>query len=338
MNQHLTKLVLSTTVVSALGSSAFAQAPQNTAAPSFEQGYGLSDAQFPPAYNAAARIDVEQDWDLFFTGSFIYWMVDEDGFQLAIDLASSPLQEQLFQSNAYSPGFKVGIGMNFNRDHWVGSIEYTWLRNRSSYSNSSTDLEHSNLIIEGISGPIASVRRVNLDLIDATLSRPFYEGRALTLFPYSGLRGAWLRQNFRLATSPSSDNTHSNINSWFIGPNTGLAMHWLLGYGIRLESDAGISLLFEQYESNLRLGSYIYKADEQNRLAPVMNLNLGIGWGTYLDRQKMHLDFLATYDFMNWWGQNLIRALADSSSSNAFGPQPSDLQISGLTLTGRFDF
>ena len=337
MNKHFAKLTLSTAVALVASSSISAQPSQKkgTLPIPFEQGYEIDNNRFPAAYNAAARIDVQQGWDVFFTGSFTYWYVDEDGFQLAIDRTHFPSNEILFQSNEYSPGFKAGIGMNFGRDSWVGFAEYTWLRNRSTYSTPSTAIT-SDTLLDRITGPFSSIRRVNLDIVDLTLSRPFYEGRKLTLLPYSGLRSASLRQNFRVATSPSSKDTHSNTSSWFIGPNAGLALHWLLQEGLRLEGDLNASLLFQRYDPHFQIGSDLYQLPKQSRLAPVAGMGLGLGWGTYLSHQKTHLDIVATYDVMNWWGQNLIRQVADSVNSSS--AQPGDLQISGLTLTGRFDF
>ena len=337
MNKNLTKLITSAAVALAMGSSVQAQS-QNKACPPapFEQGYGITNDKFPAAYNAPARIDVQQSWDFFFTGSYTYWYVDETGFDLMIDTSSSP-EEVLYQNNSFSSGFKAGIGMDFGYDSWVGFAEYTWLRNSSTFSTGLTSPDTTNLIDGDSDGPYGAKRRINLDMIDATLSRPFYEGRKLVVLPYSGIRAAWLRQNFRVTSSATDTYTHSNANSWLIGPRAGVSAHWMIGWGFRLEGDMGGALVFQQYKANFRPGTDVYKVGKQNRLAPIADAGLGLGWGTYLDRQNYHLDFVATYDFMNWWGQNFIRSTADSEAS-FIGAEPGSLQISGLTITARFDF
>ncbi|MGE5196786.1 MAG: hypothetical protein ACM3JI_05595 [Anaerolineae bacterium] len=39
---------------------------------------------------------------------------------------------------------------------------------------------------------------MNLDILDALISRPFYEGRDLTVSPYGGVRGLWIHQALRI--------------------------------------------------------------------------------------------------------------------------------------------
>ena len=364
MNKNLTKLITSAAVALAMGSSVSAQSQNNKACPPapFEQGYGINNDKFPAAYNAPARIDVQQSWDFFFTGTFTYWYVNEAGCDLGFttsDVDVYPIDgSMLFQNNTYSPGFKVGVGMDFGYDSWVGFAEYTWLRNNSTQTLSAGSgvILASNFIANGAMisatpfavGDVSTSRHVNLDMIDATLSRPFYEGRKLTLLPYSGIRAAWLRQNLRLATTRNDTGldivSHNKSNSWLVGPRAGMAAHWLLGWGFRFEGDVGASVLFQQYKATNRMSrltditvDHEVATGTQNQLAPVADMGLGLGWGTYLDRQNYHLDFVATYDFMNWWGLNFMRANVDSLNART-GAEPGSLQVSGLTLTGRFDF
>ena len=344
MNKYLTQFVASATAILAMSSDVTAQmqAQNNKAMPAapFERGEGMNSNQYMAGYNAPARIEVQNGWDVFFTGSFTYWYVNEAGFELAINTTVATDQSVLYQSNKYSPGFKVGMGFDFGHDSWVAFAEYTWLRNHSTYNASaasSGDLTYGTLFSGG-SATLQGNRHINLDLIDATLSRPLYQGRMLTLSPSCGLRGAWLRQKFEGVAATSSHDSHSNSNSWFVGPRAGVAAHWMLGWGFRFEGDMGAAILFQQSETNIRYTSTSYTtSDDQNSLAPVADMGLGLGWGTYLNNQNYHLDFVATYDFMNWWGQNLIRGLADTAIEG-IGSQPGDLQISGLTITGRFDF
>ena len=349
MNKNLTKLITSAAVALAMGSSVNAQSSQNKACPPapFEQGYGISNDKFPAAYNAPARVDVQQSWDIFFTGSYTYWYVDEAGFDLARNVTTTTDESVLFQNNSYSSGFKVGVGVDFGFDSWVGFAEYTWLRNSSSTGTNtvvtSADFVKSNLFGPGLSSvTVAGNRSINMDMVDATLSRPFYEGRKMTLLPYSGLRAAWIRQKFTGTVATATQNTHSNSNSWAVGPRAGVAAHWMLGWGFRFEGDMGASVLYQSYKASVQQVAVALNSGNQNHLAPVADMCVGLGWGSYLDRQNYHLDFVATYDFMNWWGQNFIRQTADQlhnlSTQGTSGADAGSLQISGLTITARFDF
>ena len=342
MNKNFAQLILSAAVISAMHVHASAQRPQQKTNPPspFEQGSSVSENRFPAAYNAKAALSVQQGWDFFFTGSFTYWYVNEIGFDLGYTRYATPY-EYRYQNNTFSPGFKAGLGMNFNYDGWMGFAEYTWLRNHTtSKASFPGEFFGSSLLTFNPRGYSTS-RRIHLDLIDVTLSRPLYQGRDLTVLPSFGLRTAWIRQAFRATTSGTymTGVIHAQSRAWFIGPNAGIAAHWLLNYGLRLQGDLGGALLYEEPRSTYRVtgDQSIFDTMSQHTLTPVLDLSLGFGWGTYLSHQKSHLDLVATYDFMNWWEQNFLRATSDNTQSS-IGAEPGDLQINGLTVTARFDF
>lgn len=104
------------------------------------------------AYNAPYRIDLPCQWDLFVTGSFIWWEAKEENlslgsiYSLNTDYPSNPVEENesIFQfippitrklkdfEFQYCPGFQVGIGYNIGCDNWKIYGEYTYLRSNSS--------------------------------------------------------------------------------------------------------------------------------------------------------------------------------------------------------------
>jgi hypothetical protein len=200
---------------------------------------------------------------------------------------------------------------------------------------------------------LSSRWKVKLDLLDATLSRPYYQGINLTFTPYTGVRAAWIRQNFTLTAanldskevSPWIDRspvTSTNRStSWGIGPRAGVQGHWQLGWGFRLEGDVGANLLYTKYiqvyhEENPEIDtSLAYR--NYSQLRPMADMGLGIGYGSYFDCQNYYLDFAANYDFIYMWAQNMMRKLADSYNAST-SAQADNLSFNGLTLTGRFDF
>jgi hypothetical protein len=353
MNGNLFKLISSATAAFAVGSSAFAQSSAEccpTSCPkvcTYEPGNGLCNDKFPAAYNAPARIDVKCSWDLFVTGSFIYWHADQDGMTLAYPaIAGSTvpapgIDRVMVQNFTYKPGFKVGLGANFDHDNWVGFVEYTWFHQTTTTSNQ-TAASGLNLYSPWFSTTanltgLSSKWRTNLDILDATMSRPFYQGRYLTIVPFGGLRGAWIRQNLRLAgtsTVFSSPVSHNHSNSWAVGPRCGLQSHWLLGWGFRVEGDVAGSLLYTRYTSVTHRDdttNFTVGFNEFNTVRPMADMGLGLGWGSYFDCQNYHFDLLATYDFNVMWGQNMIRYAANQGQSYA-GLQPADLHLQGLTF------
>jgi len=101
------------------------------------QGDVLKKNQYPAAYNAQACYQIKdkgQDW--FAQASFLYWYIGQEGMELALSGGINSNTEFLSsrthilrQSFEYTPGFKVGLGFNFNQqDNWVGYVEYTRIR------------------------------------------------------------------------------------------------------------------------------------------------------------------------------------------------------------------
>ena len=371
MNANLTKLISSAAAVLAVGGSAFAQTTPKTCPPSpFEQGYGISNDKFPAAYNAAARVDVQNSWDVFMTASFLYWYADQEGMDIAYPTTNTGTVLTPYDVNyvtqkfEFKPGFKVGMGVNFDFDNWVASVEYTWFHQSTLLGSIQppTDARggtavyamsswYNNLAGTVYATNVVSKWRCNIDIADAVMSRPYYQGRKLTILPFGGVRGAFIRQNMRLdaTTYPAVDIaiprvSHNHSNSWAVGPRAGFQGHWLLGCGFRMEGDVAGSVLYTRYTSvghredtgtNDTTSWVGY--DDYNTMRPMVDMGIGFAWGSYFDRQNYHLDLLATYDFNAMWGQNMMRALNNTYYTSSAWEAP-DLHVQGLTFTARFDF
>ncbi len=362
----------------------------------FYQGDPLKGCECKPAYNFPAAIAVSNKWcgnfNLFIDASFIYWHADEEGLELArnfvVSTSAGTLGEFvvpfnrvfLSQSFDYKPGFKIGAGLIGN-NQWMIYSEYTWIRDRMAQTNiappastipastfpTSTGVWSLNSWY-GLATPsgafvsatsVSSVWKLHMDLLDLNLSRPFYQGRNLTLAPFGGLAAAWIRQSMlveidviseavppgSLRPQPTPSITRSNC--WGVGPKAGCNGYCLFPMGFRLQGNAAASILYTRYTkithkesvpSTFSLpGPFKASLTDYNCLRPIAELGLGIGWGSYLACQKYHLDFSASYDFLIFWQQNMMRRLLDLNNST-LGNAPLDLHLHGLTATGRFDF
>jgi len=332
----------------AIGSTACAVTKAPLPNCSFESGYGLSKDQFPAAYNATARFDVQCNWDVFLSGSFIYWEVQQEGMDLAYPsvLQDGKVQIQKFE---YKPGFKVALGMDFDHDNWVATLEYTWLHQQTHTFKGALPAgvwSMTNWFSDDIATSFFSSWRAHIDLLDAALSRPYYQGRNLVITPFGGLRAAWIRQNLhiRLDSIDGEWVSHNLSHAWSIGPRGGLQAHYLLGAGFRFEGSGSGSILFTQFTKAVHYevdgaGDLVYQLEyhDYNVLRSMAEMSVGLGWGRYFDNQKYHFDLLATYDFNIMWGQNMMRTVVDTFNQHATS-EPGDLNLQGLTVSARFDF
>jgi len=285
--------------------------------------------------------------------------------------APSSQGKVLFQDFDYKSGFKVGIGSRFCE--WTVDASYTWIRQKNSTQKTalSADIpgaigvwQLNNWFVQNApnyqrlsASHVSSEWKIALDVADLSLSRAFYQGTHLSITPSMGLRGAWIRQNLevgiviplQLIANQAQPTTisHNTSRSWSIGPRATLEADLLLGKGFRLEGEVGGSVLFTQYttiEHNEKTATasslpstIVVGATNYNCLRPVGECALGLGWGRYLDNQKYHIDFSATYDFAVFWSQNMMRYLMDSTISGS-GASAGNLNMHGLNIAFKFDF
>lgn len=340
----------------------------------FERGYPDTKPCLSGAYNEAANFELNScPWNIWLDTSFTYWIAYEEGLDLAASTAytvpsSSLYQIQtLFQPTEWKPGFKVGLGANLKHDHWSGFAEYTWFRSKTEVSatpapgpaGSSATRWHFHdwhLQSESHYSNISSLWKLHMDLADLGITRPCYQGTHLIIAPFGGLRATWIRQNLRTHLIPYSGvgqdvpvfqttSIRYKSNSWAIGPRGGLRGKWHLKWGFRVEGDLAAAILFTRYttvsgfaDPALTTDHYsTLNFDDYNTLRFNNDICVGLGYGSYLNCRKYHIDFLASYDFQIFWSQNMMRAIADSFNSGV-GASPGNLFLQGLTLKAQLDF
>jgi hypothetical protein len=329
----------------------------------------------PICYSSSARIDVNKKWDFYLSASFIYWKAKEDGLVVAGLLDRNTLPQVLSFTDMnfeYKPGFKIGLGMNSGcYDNWMINGEYTHLHSthhavasvpeiwgvalRPNFLSLEIDFNippydgYSFLRSEG-------TWKNKIDLIDLYLSRPFYSGTKLILSPFFGLRGGWMDQCYfgnYLATSLSTLDTlytlssKSKQNTWLIGPRAGLCSQWLLGCNFRIFSDIAAALCYQKFDNKFQdfdeLGPFDFASKKRETLTPNLQMNLGLGYGTYFACRKWHFDLSVSYDFQVFWNQNRMSTLVSDESTIAVPfffdvAKIHDLYLYGLTVSARLDF
>lgn len=317
-----------------------------------------------PGYNQCSRIDVRCGWDVFTTGSFTYWQPVQDNMELGVvyDTADSPNRfgNVVNADFDYKPGFKVALGMDFDRDCWETMLEYTWFRSQHSTSTTLSTSGTDALLPLWVS-PVASFFyagkekwRLNMDFLDWQLARSYYVGTKLTFRPFFAARAAWIRQNVDVeytnsVSTGSSTFVDKRSHSWAIGPRAGLNASWMIGDGFRFYGNGAGDILFTQYTklstkeqsvSAAGVAGGIFRVTQKklNTLRTHLDLELGLGWGSYLDCNKWHIDFSAGYGFQVFFDQNMFRHFTDDIGVTTSNTPNGNLYVHGLTATARLDF
>lgn len=344
------------------------------------------------AYNAPARIEVDScgGWDFYFGASFIYWEAMQDNMDFAATVTSQRPQnlfawgtpgnstsaEVIGHDFEYKPGFKVILGMNFDRDHWDGYTEYTQFFSTTNASVSFESDTATNYVgitpVRGngyflLSQTLSSTPifdfasqewKLKFQSLDTALARTYYVGTKLTFRTIMGARFAWFTQmaeqvfashGILHAEAAAIDNyiMKQNFASWGAGLLAGLNTNWLLGSGFSMVGNGSFDILYTRVQaSNTKFSWDVpislpqtlkIPSDRPDFLMPHVNLEFGFAWGSYFDCYNWHIDFAATYGFQVFWGANLFRNF--DANIAVFNQEPNgNLYIHGANVSARLDF
>jgi hypothetical protein len=409
------KIWLAASVFAASASFAQQGKNKNSAPAVAEQGHEMSKSQIMPIYSAPARVDVRNSWDLYVSGKFLYWQAREENLELGLISRNDPegmitggdspfnttysnKMKVINPHFTYRPGFKVALGANLDYDNWDARAEYTWFHSNISTGinplprNTATAIPPNGQYLYPIQGAAGSIQfdgtpfffqdghqswNLKMDFLDVSLARSYYWGTKLTLRPFFGARGAWIRQHLNtvlngnnlyeiadLVTDVSNGYdkaTLGNVStSWGVGPRAGFESNWLLGYGTRLIGNGSADILYTRYSLRTSeqlanqnspstwnqtdfgiespIDSNVSVSQEIDLLRTHAEFELGLGWGSYFENNKWHVDFAATYGFQVFWNQNMFRNF-ESNTAQAHSFTPSgNLYVHGMTLSGSLDF
>jgi hypothetical protein len=216
--------------------------------------------------------------------------------------------------------------------------------------------------------------RNNLDFADVEMGRTYYVGKSLVFRSALGARGAWILQNFHVGYSnktlaaardastlivslPSLFNVYQRSHSWAVGPRVGMMMDWMLGCGVRFFGSGYGDILYTKYKvqdksvllprvnntgtnTTLLIGNpvSIITRDKVGLLRTHLDLELGLGWGSYFDNNNWHIDLSASYGYQVFFGQNMFREFESAGRIGGNFLPNGDLYVQGLTATARLDF
>lgn len=310
-------------------------------------------------YNAPARSEVIEGYNLFFTGDLLYWRAEENGLTYAFkvkDPAEVPVNVHLHLKDPHSrwePGYRVGFGVNIPHDHWDLYFVWTHLNSRAhGHTRAKSD--------EGIFpvwaipfGPlgISYVKaarahwKLYLNVVDAELGKEYYVGSKLSLRPHLDLRTVFIDQHYDISyfKGPLDDHIEMKLNYWGIGPRVGLDMQWWLVCGFSLMGNADISLVYgndslHQKEKLKDMPGPIVLRDHLHITRAITDLGIYLGWDQMLDHDKYHIGFKAGWEQHIFFEQNQFIRFLDPVFEGSLVSNQGDLCMQGWTISGRVDF
>ena len=302
--------------------------------------------------------------DLFITADFIYWTTRMDGMGYAVSGVGSaavvPGKGDVKQVDfSWDPGFKVGLGYNFEHDGWDIYAEYTWLRPGESASTSnaagtlrpmwtdSGDLRDDTGNINAVITNASASWDFDFNVVDLSLGRNYFISHYLTLRPFFGLKGTWQDHAF-VARYTFSDTerrkTTIDQDSWAVGLRTGLNTVWYFNQYFGIYGDFSLAALWGECDVDRKDERIAVDANggetattrnftENDRygMKSVFEIAMGLELDFWFSDDAFHLGTKAGWEMQYWPNQNqFFRWLEEANHG--------DLYFMGFTLKVRFDF
>jgi hypothetical protein len=360
-------LALSTSIVSAdqgakMNQSSKMNPPQAMPMGVTSQPTGVITPPVAPTVNNGADFFVEAD--------FIYWYVQEYGLDY---VTSSGLGDNSNSSSGFvgqanrkwEPGFKLGIGLEFEHDGWDLFANWTWLNpicNTTAYTDSSSsrdnffDIGAPNIFTNSTCDSASAAWSMHFNAIDLELGRDFFVSRYMTLRPHFGLKTAWINQKFN--TSYQIDDTlnvkpsvaypvasfyaselenEQSLTSWGLGIRAGLNPVFHISRCWGIYGNLALSALYQYFSAESEQYYTDSTGDEHSltnitrgnhTVTPVLELGLGLEYMTWFSNEAYMLHIKAGWEEQVWFNTNQF--ISKSQEGN--------LTFQGFTFNVGFHF
>jgi len=318
----------------------------------YSQGHLIENSQIMPGYNAPAKVDIGKEFDVFASGSYLYYQPIEKGLVYAQSSVNPQFTVGKFfeMHSNYKSAFKVALGFSTTYDDWIYTAEYT----RIHFSKTKRVEERSiNTWVHFPAAPEVMTTtkakwKAKLDTLDLTFERPFYSGTYLLLSPLFGIKGGYLEQSFNTDSIRASDEatlySRSKIDSYLIGLIGGAKSKLLIFWGFNIYADFKASLFYQRFKVKNRQNSATTPSslfDNSINIVKYINPNIlasfGFEWGSYFSKNTKHISFLMGYEANVFFDQNLMIELKDLRINNQSN-EAGDLFFHGFIANLKLSF
>ena len=323
----------------------------------------------PFAFSYPKDVNLACPADFYVNAAFLILQAKEDGLEFGLrdsDGANLPIThgEILGFDNDnsdwdYNPGVRVGMGFYLHHDAWSIDFDWTWL-NITNYETESA--ANAGVIVPMWIPPLAidttgvatgswrsisAVWDASYNTLDARLGKPYHISRDVVFKPHVGVRAAWIEQHFSVHSGGTFNGQHDAIHHgendfWGFGARAGLETEWIVGKGWQLFGNMAGSMIFGKFDvdQHIALGAGVANTGydlEWNHYqnVPNMEIQLGIAWNKYFNKNKYRIGLAAAYEFHEWFDQfNMRRFYGYTTDPTDYQWQNDTSSRGNLTLNG----
>lgn len=311
------------------------------------------------SYDVPSPAFCESCNDIYGFVDFLYWKVHEDGLAWAasqtynLNLPNSPTTAE--PNWLWKPGFRIGLGYQFECTGWDLSLAYTWYRSHAVDSrtfNPDTGIAFGLFDTNPSAGGHANWS-LNYNTLDLALKQTFFIGERVMLNPSLSLFGAFTSERYNIDNilpggPPFSTNNVSNKQKLFgIGPKVGLNSIWQLTDCWSIFGEGSIAFLWSHYHVNRRdihidgdtdvssITANLKNKFDTIRLVPAYTI--GIQWNKPICDGNYIVNFKAAWEQQVWLQHNQLFLLS-VVNDNTLLFNNTNLSLYGLTLSACIQF
>ena len=316
-------------------------------------------------------------WDAYFNLDFIWWKSVLGGAEYAYtgvleglvagDGAFAPQGTVVGKGRVqkpgftFEPGFKAGLGVNFDHDGWDLYAQYTHLASQKETNSIEGSAGVGGKTVPGIDTnnsdgyvqlPIRSASckwKQSFNVIDLELGRDYFISRNLTLRPSAGLKTAWITEQSKInytADHPFLDTLINELesarltyrqNMWGLGIRTALNTGWHFTKNWAIYNDFAFTAMWSDFhihqKQNLVGSLYgdqrtLFTQESFQTVIPVLEAGLGFAYITWWDCSRYRFEFRAGWEEQIWLDFNHYMTLGGTGN----------LSLQGLTLKAMLNF
>jgi len=202
---------------------------------------------------------------LFVTGEFLYWTVEEGALEYAIKMNKSNGNPMTFAIGDYQiadydfcPGFRVALAWYNEPKYWEVSGQYTWLDSSGSDSTNAPDVANRFLVptwetdAMGYFTRATSKLDLNYQVGDLLVARVFDPNPHLRMRILGGFTAAYIKQDWKVVYEDINDEVDTLENGWRFwggGFRLGLTADWFWGNQIYFTARSSFATLLGDYEN-----------------------------------------------------------------------------------------
>ncbi|MBS0629103.1 MAG: hypothetical protein JSS30_02620 [Verrucomicrobia bacterium] len=330
-------------------------------APCLIPGDPIDSCQLPVGYLYPAEYALQGCNCAHFTigAEFIYWQFLRVGALADIGrhittAGRETVTKTLLHKIGHKPGFRVAAAIALPCfDNWDFDINYTWFHHTTTKNFTSRGIVNVD-VINPRNGAIPQVNalslrsrlKMNLDMLEVLAGRSCYLGKRFIVLPFAGIKSWWSSQDETLTFNvingaPGTNTTTSGF--WGIGPIGGTSLKVLGWCGLYATGKLSVSVPFSiankykcvrnfpgltpAFVTNVETAGPNPK--KYGMCQPVLEGNIGLGWGTYFCDCSYHIDCAIKYDLFET--TILIQAFGR-------GIAASEWTMQGLSIAAQLDF